>query len=269
MNRRTFLKSILFAGGASLAGGSAYALHSVDLDITRQEVPVKGIKQKMRIVALSDLHAPCYYISTPDLVSRINAENPDVLILAGDMFAVPDFEETITEFKNAKAEYAKLAVPGNWEYSLEISPAALKKAYAYAGIGYLVNDACEVGGLKIIGLDDLLLGSQNYRLAYDISRNALPGLIISHCPGSFDRIKSHHHNFKILISGHTHGGQIAPFGKVLVTPPGSGPYIQGWYHHGNNSMYVMRGVGASYLPLRIGARPELLVLDLIPALSKL
>ena len=248
-----------------MASGSAYALHSVDLDISRQEVPVKGIKQKMRIVALSDLHAPCYYISTPDLVRAVNAQKPDVLILAGDMFGVPDFEETICGFKNARAEYAKLAVLGNWEYQLNLSFESLKKAYRDAGIKLLINGTCEVTGLKILGLDDLLHGSPNYKLAYDGSSNALPALIVSHCPEAFDRIKSHYQNSKIIISGHTHGGQIAPFGKVLVTPPGSGKYIQSWYHRRNNSMYVMRGVGASYLPLRIGARPELLVLDLIPA----
>ena len=247
-----------------MAGGSAYALHSVDLEISRQEVPVSGLDRKLRVVALSDLHAPCYYISTPDLVSRINAENADVLILAGDMFGVPEFEKTVNEFKNAEAGYAKLAVPGNWEYSLKIDPAALKKAYADADIGYLVNDACEFGGLKIVGLDDLLSGSPNYRLAYDVSSKALPGLIISHCPGNFDRLTADARNREIVISGHTHGGQIAPFGHALITPPGSGPYVQGWYHRGQNLMYVMRGVGASYLPLRIGARPELLVMDLIP-----
>jgi predicted MPP superfamily phosphohydrolase len=265
MNRRSFLKRILFTAGASLAGGSAYALHSVDLDISRQQVPIKGIKQKMRIVALSDLHAPCYYISTPGLVRAVNAQKPDVLILAGDMFGVPDFAEMITGFKKAKAEYAKLAVLGNWEYQLNLSFESLKKAYEDAGIKLLINGTCEVNGLKILGLDDLLHGSPNYKLAYDSSSNALAALIVSHCPGAFDSIKSHYQNPKILISGHTHGGQIAPFGRALVTPPGSGPYIQGWYRRGQNLMYVMRGVGASYLPLRIGARPELLVLDLIPA----
>jgi len=265
MNRRTFLKSILYAGGATLAGGSAYALHSVDLEISRQKVHVSGLDRKLRVVALSDLHAPCYYISTADLFGRINAENADVLILAGDMFRVPDFEEAVTGFKNAEAGYAKLAVPGNWEYGLKIDPAALKKAYADAGIAYLKNDACEIHGLKIAGLDDLICGSPDYSLAHDISSNASPKLIISHCPGNFRRITADARNQEIVISGHTHGGQIAPFGKALVTPPGSGPYVQGWYRQGQNAMYVMRGVGASYLPVRIGARPELLVLDLIPA----
>jgi predicted MPP superfamily phosphohydrolase len=265
MNRRTFLKSILLAGTASLAGGSAYALHSVDLEITRQQVPLNGLSRKLRIVALSDLHAPCYYISTPELVRTVNAQNPDVLILAGDMFGVPRFEETINELADAEARYAKLAVPGNWEYHLDFDPAALKKAYADAGIEYLVNDISEISGLKVIGLDDLVRGNPNYRLVQDISSKPLPGLIINHCPGNFGRLTDDTQNQKIVICGHTHGGQIAPFGHALVTPQGSGPYVQGWYHRAQSSMYVMRGVGISNVPLRLGARPELLVLDLIPA----
>jgi predicted MPP superfamily phosphohydrolase len=68
-----------------------------------------------------------------------------------------------------------------------------------------------------------------------------------------------------VISGHTHGGQIAPFGHALYTPAGSGRYVKGWYRKGNNSMYVMRGIGTAHFPIRLGASPELLVLDLIPS----
>ena len=128
----------------------------------------------------------------------------------------------------------------------------LKKHTQTQASNWLLNSTCEVNGLKMLGLDDLLHGSPDYRLAHDISSNALPGLIISHCPGNFGRITADTRNQEIVISGHTHGGQIAPFGKALVTPPGSGPYVQGWYRRGQNAMYVMRGVGASYIPIRLG-----------------
>ena len=91
-----------------------------------------------------------------------------------------------------------------------------------------------------------------------------PVLIVSHCPGSFDYINKTSNHTTIAVAGHTHGGQIAPFGKALVTPTGSGSYVHGWYDRNNASMYVMRGIGTSGLPLRIGARPERLVLDLCP-----
>ena len=248
-----------------MAGGSAYALHSVDLEISRQQVPLSGLDRKIRVVALSDLHAPCYYICTHELIRTINEQKPEVLILAGDMFNEPDFEETVNEFKNAESTYAKLAVAGNWEYKLNLDLKHLKSAYADAGIEWLFNSTCEVKGLKIAGLDDLVHGSPDYRLAAEICGSASPGLIISHCPGNFGRISAPAQSSKLVISGHTHGGQIAPFGIPLVTPPGSGPYVKGWYRRGQNLMYVMRGVGASYMPIRIGSRPELLVLDLIAA----
>jgi len=262
MDRRSFLKSLLFAGGASLVSGSVYAWQSVNLEVSRERIEVEGIKQKLRVVALSDLHDPCYYLSTSGLVRSINAEKPDVLILAGDMFGTRDFEGLITGFSEANASYAKLAVLGNWEYQLHLNQAGLRKCYQNAGIKLLVNDTIEAFGLKILGLDDLLQGSPNYKLCDNTSS---PVLVISHCPGSFDRLPSSARSQKIVISGHTHGGQIAPFGRALVTPPGSGRYVKGWYRRGNNSMYVMRGIGATYVPVRIGARPELLVLDLLPA----
>jgi predicted MPP superfamily phosphohydrolase len=264
MNRRTFLKSLLYAGTASLAGGSAYALHSVDLEITRQQVGVSGLERKLRVVAVSDIHAPCYYLATADLICTANAQKPDVLILAGDTFGVRTYEETVDAFKNAEARLLKLAVPGNWEYHLGFDPQDLKKAYAGVGIAYLINDACEVGGLRIVGLDDLMRGAPRFEMVDGGEDRRSPLLVIDHCPAGFDRMASSGHNGKIVISGHTHGGQIAPFGQALVTPPGSGPYVKGWYRRGRNWMYVMRGVGTSSVPVRLGARPEMLVMDLVP-----
>jgi predicted MPP superfamily phosphohydrolase len=188
-----------------------------------------------------------------------------VLILAGDTFGVRQFEETVDAFKNAGAQLLKLAVPGNWEYQLGFDPKDLKKAYAAVGIDYLINDACEVGGLRIVGLDDLMRGTPRFEMTDSAADRRSPLLVIDHCPAGFDRIGSEGRNGKLVISGHTHGGQIAPFGQALVTPPGSGPYVKGWYRRGKNWMYVMRGVGTSNVPVRLGARPELLVMDLLPA----
>ena len=87
-------------------------------------------------------------------------------------------------------------------------------------------------------------------------------IVISHCPLSFDYITSFSDSQIITISGHTHGGQIAPFGIVFLKPPASGEYIKGWYHKHNHSLYVMRGIGTNGIPIRIGAKPEILVLEI-------
>jgi hypothetical protein len=264
MNRRTFLKSIVFAGGTALTSSSVYALQSTNLEISRQRMVLSGINKPLRIVALADLHDPCFYISTPDLIETINSENPDLFIMAGDIFSTRENTDLISKLGQINAGCMKLAVPGNWEYRLYSNLKNLRYSFGDAGIKLLVNEACEIQGLTVIGLDDLLGGSPDFNILNTASAGPAPNIVISHCPKSFDYFKSYSHKQTICISGHTHGGQIAPFGQALITPRGSGSYVQGWYYHQNNSMYVMRGVGTSVLPLRIGARPELLVLDLLP-----
>jgi predicted MPP superfamily phosphohydrolase len=265
VNRRTFIKSILATTAASLTGGSVYAWCSEKLQVSRQKLTLPGIDRKLRIAALSDLHAPCRYLSMAELIDAVNAQRPDVLILAGDMFSnLEDFEATVAGFKAAAAGSVKLATLGNWEYDLRLRRAGLTKCYRDAGINLLVNDICEVGGLKIIGLDDLLYGKPRFALADQALDGGAPAVVISHCPAGFDRLRADFKRQGVVISGHTHGGQIAPFGQALVTPRGSGRYVKGWYQRGGRRMYVMRGVGTCYLPVRIGSRPELLVLDLLP-----
>jgi uncharacterized protein len=65
-----------------------------------------------------------------------------------------------------------------------------------------------------------------------------------------------------VLSGHTHGGQVAPFGLATILPRGCGRYVAGWYRdEGGPPMYVSRGIGTSLVPVRIGATPELVVID--------
>jgi predicted MPP superfamily phosphohydrolase len=258
---------MVFAAGTALTSSSVFALQSANLEISRHQMALTGINKPLRVVALADLHDPCLYISTPDLIETINSENPDLFIMAGDIFSNRENTGLISKLGLINPGCMKVAVPGNWEYSLYPHLKTLKYRFGDAGIKFLVNETCEIQGLTVIGLDDLLGGSPDFNLLNTASTEPAPNIVISHCPKSFDYFKSYPHKQTICISGHTHGGQVAPFGRALFTPPGSGSYLQGWYTYQNNSMYVMRGVGTSVLPLRIGARPELLVLDLLPAQS--
>jgi predicted MPP superfamily phosphohydrolase len=64
--------------------------------------------------------------------------------------------------------------------------------------------------------------------------------------------------FVMMLAGHTHSGQLAPFGHAVWRPRGSGRYVSGWYRDPNRvSMYVSRGIGTSVVPIRLGAVPEI------------
>ena len=71
-------------------------------------------------------------------------------------------------------------------------------------------------------------------------------------------------NVAAMIKGswHTHGGQITFLGFVPFKPRGSGKYLKGWYKESEPKMYISKGVGTSILPIRFGARAEIVEMEL-------
>jgi predicted MPP superfamily phosphohydrolase len=263
MNRRSFIKSITAVGIGAFLGGSAYAYHSTCIEISRQIYTVPGLAEKLRIVAISDLHLPCWYSPTEELIRIINLESPDALVIIGDTVDKGRDEHLVQMFEKIQTRLGKYAVLGNWEYSGGASVPKLFEEYQKAGCILLVNEPFRLSELNAFGLDDLVFGHADYESVRRLAVRGQTILIISHCPACFDAICSISKGRVLVIAGHTHGGQIAPFGVAISTPEGSGPYIKGWYHKGMHSMYVMRGIGTTPgLPIRIGVRPEVLVLEI-------
>lgn len=185
-----------------------------------------------------------------------------MFILAGDIVDKLGNESRTEIFGRVRARCAKLAVLGNWEYAGNVDLVRLREFYMRADIRLLVNDGMVLDGLFIFGLDDYLCGSPSGSPADTTSSGLKTIVVVSHCPQSFEHFENRSETPAVFISGHTHGGQIAPFGWVLSTSCGNGRYAGGWYHRGNDAMYVMRGIGTTPgLPLRLGARPEVLLLD--------
>jgi hypothetical protein len=128
-------------------------------------------------------------------------------------------------------------------------------------------DAGALGPLDLVGLDDWRAGTPDYGLVATLPTapaDAVRTVVMCHCPVGFDTVSRVATRPVAVLAGHTHGGQIAPFGLALVLPDGSGRYVKGLYtspgsHH---AMYVSRGLGNSGPPFRIGSRPELALLEI-------
>jgi predicted MPP superfamily phosphohydrolase len=262
MRRRDFLK--LAAGAVATSfGGVAYAMQSNVIQITRNDLIIHNLPDPLRIVAISDLHAPSYFRNNDweSLVDMVNDQNADIFILGGDVVDQAGEERLVSLFSVIRAKLSKLAVLGNWEYDAPLDLKRLRIEYEKAGITLLVNERVTLGGLDVIGLDDFLRGYPNYDLLKG-EVSSRPLLVTSHCPESFDFMPLSPKAAVIVISGHTHGGQIAPFGVALHTPAGCGTYLKGWYYKHKHCMYVTTGVGTVGIPVRMGPRPEILVLNL-------
>jgi len=135
------------------------------------------------------------------------------------------------------------------------------------GISVLRNASVpiEVGASRIWigGIEDPLCGRPDLGRAIPTSiRNARgePVILMCHAPDFVDELIRHPaaQSIALVVSGHTHGGQIRlPLVGALHLPRGGRKYIQGWFGLGTMQLYVNRGIGSVGVPFRFDCRPEI------------
>ena len=266
ISRRQLLKlGGMVLGLPALAAGTGYTWWSNTLTVEHHSRKIWGQREPVCLGILTDLHVPNYRFPLDQLIEAVNAVECDLLLIVGDTIDRKGNERLVPEvFAPLRAKQGKLAVLGNWEYMGNVDIRRLRRLYESVDVELLVNETAAVPldglELQVVGLDDYLRGHPDYTLA---GRTEGPTIVLSHCPAPADEIAERAKGPVLVLSGHTHGGQIAPFGWVLYLPPGSGRFITGWYELPNEgSLYISPGLGNSGLPFRVGVRPTLAILDI-------
>lgn len=226
-------------------------------------------EKKIKIIQLSDLHIDKFRSIHKSIARKINKLNPDLLVITGDSVDKTENIKSLDVFLNLiEHSIKKYAILGNWEYWGNVDLNALKTTYKNNNCELLINEnrAITIGkrNLNIIGIDDLIGGNANIEMAIKNIKTTSTNIILSHCPQYTEFISrtTNGLNIDIVLSGHTHGGQITFLGFAPFTPAGSGRYLKGWYTFAKTKMYVSKGIGTSILPIRFGARAEMVVIDL-------
>ena len=263
------LKTVTFSLSALLAAVLVVYgyVDAQRIRVKHLEIPTNKLtatEGKLRIVQISDVHVGIIIGEkrlTP-LIDKIRQANPDLLVCTGDLMdgELDNVMHNARLFAELQPRYGKLAILGNHEYyagidrSLEFTKAA--------GFHLLRDDMAQVAGITIFGADDvtgLRFGGSNKReglkKALAEKRDGFV-LYLKHQP-QLDRDA----NFDLMLSGHTHGGQLWPFRLIvrLFFPRDYGLYPL----DGNKLLYVSRGTGTWGPPVRIFAAPEITVIDLI------
>ncbi|MEE9125651.1 MAG: metallophosphoesterase [Planctomycetota bacterium] len=222
----------------------------------------------LRIAFLSDIHAGSY-LNTQDLCrlfAKVAEKRPHLVCLGGDL--INTREREILMYRQAlqllSPELGIVAVPGNhdqfWGQDLGLWEAFLREQ----GVRVLMNDGLRLtfGGssLWIAGVDDLTEGRPDLRMALQGSTREETKVLLSHNPDMFFEAASV--GLDLTLSGHTHGGQVKVFGKVLLSHSHFG-WHEGMFDEDGCYLYVGRGVGVTVLPLRIGARAEVPIIELV------
>ena len=210
---------------------------------------------KLKFIQVSDLHLNHL---------NLNKEHPDLILITGDAIDKAQNLDLLEKFLQLiDINIKKVAILGNWEYWGDVNIKDLKTLYQRNNCELLVNDSkqYEFDGYKvsITGIDDYIGGTADYELAIKNYIKSDYHIVLTHCPQHRDIIQKLSQDLEIdlVLSGHTHGGQINLFGFIPFKPQGSGRYLKGWYKESKPHLYVSKGIGTSILPLRFRARAEI------------
>lgn len=266
--RRKFLKlifdswliilsiSMIFKGFANAV--SVPKVKEIDLKIDK-------LKENLNIVLISDVHLGKNLGEEflKALIEKINALNADMVIIAGDLIDTDINKIHYLELlQNFKSKYGTFYVYGNHEYynGMEEISAKLKKIQNFK---ILEDEGVEFDNFTLSGTLDLSVERLGYK-ASDINKvkqyinNEKFNILITHQP---KYVKTYDvTGFDLILSGHTHAGQIFPFSLLVFLEQG---FVYGLYELGKNALlYVSSGAGFWGPAVRFLAPSEIAFLKL-------
>lgn len=246
-------------------------VHAKTFTHVSYDIPLKnGPEAGLRMVLVSDLHLGAVGSEErlATLVQEINALSPQVICIAGDLFdndfdAIRDPEAAKAQLSALSADYGVYACWGNHD-----AGATFPRMEAFlrdCGITLLQEEVTVVGGaIQLAGRADgfPIGGSDRPRgdwaqVAQQV-RQDLPLVVLDHNPAG---IREYGAETDLILSGHTHKGQLFPAGLVtrqLFTVD------HGWYQQDQNSpqVVVTSGAGTWGMPMRVGTDCEIVTLNL-------
>jgi predicted MPP superfamily phosphohydrolase len=245
------------------------------IEVVRRPLPISGLPQHLagkRLVQISDIHAgpivdQDYLIGA---MERVQTLQPDLIVLTGDFMTCYADEQTAKALDVIGAlplaPLGRFAVFGNHDYGHwwkhEEAAGKLADGLERLHVRPLRNEVADVGGLQIVGVDDLWTPHfQPAKALANIASNR-PAVALCHNPDAVDRPEWEHFRGWTL-AGHTHGGQCkAPFFRPPLNPVRNKRYVAGEYElDGGRRLYINRGLGYLHR-VRFNARPEITLFTL-------
>lgn len=276
--RRVFVARSVASGALLAAGGiGTFGMRAALWDITTPETQIALPRwpralDGFSIALLTDIHIGPLLDGRflRHLVEQTNRLKPDMVVIGGDLVdgSVPQIGHHVAELRHLQSRYGSYFVTGNHEYYAGAGPWVefLQKL----GIRVLINSRIEVGdaaSFDVVGLPDFHAGRVGDEepmitkaiMGRDPERELI---VLAHQPVQIQHAVIA--GAGLQLSGHTHGGQLYPFGALtrLVQP-----YLAGLYRHTgtDTQIYVSRGSGFWGPPMRVLAPAEIALLRISAA----
>jgi hypothetical protein len=270
--RRAFLRRCLgSAVGLGFAGFGYTFFEAGWVRVQRVTVPVPRLPRAffgMSIAFLSDIHHGPF--TSLDYVHRIvqltNALFPDIVLLGGDYVHraseyIKPCMRALADLKSPLGAYGVLGNHDHWEGAEET-----RKAMQSSGIIELTNLGTWIerdgARLRLSGVGDLWEDNQDLDAALADARPSETSILLSHNPDFVESITDH--RVGLVLSGHTHGGQIVlpVVGAPRVPSRYGQKYLRGLVRTPYTQVFVTRGLGTVTPPLRFCCRPEIVLITI-------
>lgn len=256
--------------------------------ITRFHFPINGLApdlEGLRIVQLSDIHhGPWLPIEVVrEIVNHTNELQPDVVVLTGDYVVnSPRYIQPVAEaLSELRPGIGTVGVLGNHDWWEGVEN--VRRAFASVEIPLVDNSRrfisnerqmvteCPPEGLCIAGVGDAWEDEVDFDRALAGVPSHVPRIVLAHNPDCAEdlRLVKTRHRIDLMLSGHTHGGQVCFPRKRTPVLPGirNNKYAKGLVNGPVCPVFTSQGIGTAGLPVRIAAPPEIAVFELVRANS--
>ena len=213
------------------------------------------INKNYNIIFISDVHLgtnTSRHLSK--ILNKIKTLEYDFLLIGGDLIDSSSFKlNDLNLFNKIKKDI--YFVNGNHEYYLKGFKNKIEQLKKFK-IKVLKNSSMQINEINLIGIDDLQSIHSKIKFVEKLNKKNLFNLVLSHKPDIWDNIKSKN---DLMLSGHTHNGQIFPFNFLVKL---KFKFIYGIYEYKKSKLYVSSGAGCWGPKLRIGSSNEIINIQL-------
>jgi len=211
---------------------------------------------RLSIAHITDLHYQGNRRYLENVVRRINAAEPDIVCMTGDIADdLPRLDEALDILSQVRRPM--YGVRGNHDCWDQTVMARLDTCFGSTGGRWLCDQRVVApgGNVEVIGSTGRLAS-----LPKPLASSASVHVLLVHDPLFVDQIRRT--TFDLILAGHTHGGQVRiPWGGPLLNLPQVGQYDRGLFFTPAGPLYVNPGIGTYEVPVRFACRPEITILE--------
>ncbi len=247
------------------------AISAQFMQVTQEEISLRGLNQEVRIIHISDVHLGHQRGRShiQNIVDLTNAQKPDFVLINGDLVDAnaalePGVLDPMSEF-DAPVYFTT----GNHEHYVDYDRAI--SLIEKQGVRILNNELVETHGIQLIGLEYMNADEETFDAHSvndltikdelpKIARNdSVPVILQHHSPVGIEYAIEN--KIDLMVSGHTHAGQVFP--ATLIAPL-MFPLNKGYYEKEGTKFFVSQGAGTFGPRMRLGSRNEINLIKLIP-----